>query len=44
MEVNTNGLKLNTLPTYADDASAGAGGLTAGQLYKTATGELRVKL
>ena len=44
MEVNTNGLKLNTLPTYADDASAGSGGLTAGQLYKTATGELRVKL
>lgn len=44
MEVNTNGLKLNTLPTYADDATAGAGGLTSGQLYKTATGEVRVKL
>jgi len=44
MEVNTNGLKLNTLPTYADDAAAGVAGLAAGQLYKTATGEVRVKL
>lgn len=44
MEVNTSGLKLNTLPTYADDTTAVAGGLTSGQLYKTATGEVRVKL
>lgn len=33
-----------TLPTYPDDAAAGAGGLTAGALYKTAAGELRIKL
>lgn len=32
------------LPTYADDAAAGAGGLAAGRLYKTATGEIRIKL
>lgn len=30
--------------TYADDAAAGAGGLTTGQVYSTATGELRIKL
>lgn len=32
------------LPTYADDAAAAAGGLVAGDCYKTATGELRIKL
>lgn len=32
------------LSTYADDTAAGVGGLTAGQLYKTATGALMVKL
>ena len=32
------------LPTYADDAAAGSGGLITGQLYKTATGEVRIKL
>lgn len=31
-------------PTFADDAAAGAGGLTAGQMYKTATGVCMVKL
>lgn len=31
-----------TLPTYANNAAALAGGLTAGAFYKTATGELRV--
>ncbi|MEE4464170.1 hypothetical protein V2S84_19000, partial [Azotobacter chroococcum] len=34
--------KLPSLETYADNAAALAGGLTAGKLYKTATGELRV--
>lgn len=34
---------LSGVPTYADDAAAGAGGLTAGQVYQTATGELRIK-
>lgn len=33
-----------TVPTYADDAAAGTGGLVAGDIYKTATGELRIKL
>jgi hypothetical protein len=28
--------------TYADNAAAISGGLTAGQVYKTATGELRI--
>lgn len=37
------GTKLS-LPTYADDTAAGAGGLTTGYLYKTATGEIRVKV
>lgn len=32
------------LPTYADDAAAGAGGLIQGSFYKTATGALMVKL
>ena len=31
-------------PTYADDAAAGTGGLSAGDIYKTSTGELRIKL
>lgn len=37
------GVKL-PLPTYADDTAAGAGGLTAGYLYKTSTGEVRIKV
>lgn len=40
-DINT---KIFTLPTYADDAAAGVGGLVAGQLYKTAAGEVRIKL
>ncbi len=32
------------LQTFADDASAGVGGLTTNEIYKTATGELRIKL
>jgi hypothetical protein len=38
------GAIIGTLATYADDAAAGTGGLVAGTLYKTATGEVRVKL
>ena len=33
-----------TLPTYADEATALGGGLSSGKMYKTATGEVRVKL
>ena len=29
---------ITNVPTYADDAAAGVGGLTTGQLYKTTTG------
>lgn len=32
------------IPTYADDAAAGGGGLTTGRLYKTSVGDLRIKL
>ena len=37
-------LTLVNLGTYADDTAAGVGGLGAGDVYKTATGELRIKL
>lgn len=32
------------LPEYADDTAAGVGGLTAGQIYRTAAGVIMVKL
>lgn len=35
---------LPAISTYADDTAAGVGGLTTGTLYKTATGEIRIKL
>jgi hypothetical protein len=35
-------LKLPNLPTYADNAAATSGGLVAGDVYKTATGDLRI--
>jgi hypothetical protein len=44
---NKTFLNLLALPNayvFADDASAGAGGLLSGEIYKTATGELRIKL
>ena len=37
----TSGFKLS-LPIYADNAAAIAGGLVVGQLYITATGQLMV--
>ena len=37
-------LNLATLPIYTGDVTAGVGGLVAGDLYKTAAGEVRVKL
>jgi hypothetical protein len=36
--------RIFTLPTYANEAAAIVGGLTTGKLYKTATGEVRIKL
>jgi hypothetical protein len=35
---------VKSLPTFADDASAGVGGVATDEIYKTATGELRIKL
>lgn len=35
-------LEAKNLPTYATNAAALSGGLVAGQIYKTATGELRI--
>jgi len=35
---------VSSLPVYADDTAAGAGGLQTDDVYKTATGELRIKL
>ena len=35
-------LRLTALPSYANNAAALAGGLIAGDVYKTATGELRI--
>lgn len=40
--VSSTGLRMPTLPTYADNAAALTGGLVAGDVYKTATGELRI--
>jgi hypothetical protein len=34
----------DAVPTYADQAAAGVGGLTAGMLFKTATGQLMIVL
>ena len=38
------GLVLSNLPTYDNDADAGLGGLSTNNVYKTTTGELRIKL
>jgi len=35
-------LTLTGLPTYANNAAAVAGGLSVNDVYKTATGELRI--
>jgi len=35
--------RLDGLPTYADQAAAGAGGIVAGELFKTSSGQLLVK-
>jgi hypothetical protein len=37
-------LNIPNLPTHSDDGAAGTGGLVAGDVYKTSTGELRIKL
>lgn len=42
--IKANGQIIPELPTYADNATAIAGGLLTGALYKTATGEVRIVL
>ena len=42
--IDANGVKLSGVPTYADDTAAGNGGLSAGHLYKTSGGDLKIKL
>ena len=37
-----NTLNLLNLPTYADNTAAVAGGLSVNDVYKTASGELRI--
>lgn len=37
-------IRMPNLATFADDAAAGAGGLTAGTIYKTSSGAMMVKL
>ena len=45
MRIRSNGvINYANCPTYADDSAAGTGGLVAGDVYKTSTGELRIKL
>ncbi len=42
--IKATDINFTGLPIYANDAAAGTGGLVAGDVYKTATGELRIKL
>lgn len=42
--IRGDGRLVLSLETYADDATAGAAGLTTGNPYQTATGEMRIKL
>ena len=37
-------ISATALPTYANDGAAASGGLASGEFYKTATGQLQVKL
>lgn len=42
--IKATDINFTGLATYADDSAAGTGGLVAGDVYKTSTGELRIKL
>ncbi|MCB9808984.1 hypothetical protein H6776_01155 [Candidatus Nomurabacteria bacterium] len=44
LHIDTQGIINMPMPTYADDTAAGAGGLQQNDLYKTPTGEVRIKL
>ena len=43
-EAGSQPLKLEGLSEYADDTAAAAAGYTGNELYKTSTGELRIKV
>jgi len=40
--INSLKTDLHDMETYANNAAAVAGGLSVGEIYKTATGELRI--
>ena len=42
--VKASTLNLSGIPTYADESAASSGGAATGDVYKTSTGELRIKL
>lgn len=42
--IKATDINFTGLSTFADDSAAGTGGLAAGDVYKTSTGELRIKL
>lgn len=42
--LNAADFDFSGLPTYADDNDAGTGGLNTGKMYKTAGGDLKIKL
>ena len=42
--IKATDINFTGLATYADDAAAGTGGLVTGDVYKTSTGELRIKV
>jgi len=42
--IKATDINFTGLPTYADEAAAITGGLSTGDLYKTSTGEIRIKL
>ena len=44
LRIKADGIKNMPLPTYADDAAAGAGGLVQYDLYQTSAGAVRIKL
>ena len=44
LKIKADGIKNMPLPTYADDAAAGAGGLVQYDLYQTSAGAVRIKL
>ena len=43
-KIKATDVNFSGLPVYADEAAATAGGLATGDMYRTATGELRIKL